>query len=373
MDSMSLGPFVTCLLTSLVLTVYLHYILDKSQSIFKYHAKIIYFFLALTMIRMFLPINFPFTYSIYGTKVMNAVGKVMYFDLTKNMDIFDFSLRVWLLGAIIQIIRYFIQRIRVRKSLIPYILSPEELEKSAFNFLHDVSGVKKIQLACVEEEITPSIFGVVHPIIILPKDDFDSDDLEFIIRHEIQHYHNYDLHFKMVIDLLVAIHWWNPFVYGLRKKFNVALELSNDYMVSKGMTEERKIEYAESLLRVAKKKVLSNRYDLALIDGAYLEKRICFLMDKNCITASKKRVSMILNVLFITIIMFISLLFVPEAEYTYDEYPGEEGTFSISAENAYFLKGSDGYKLYVDGEYVVTLEEMSDVLKEVPVYEEKNR
>lgn len=42
------------------------------------------------MIKMSLPINFSFTYSIYGTKVMNAVGKVMYFDLTENMDIFDF-------------------------------------------------------------------------------------------------------------------------------------------------------------------------------------------------------------------------------------------------------------------------------------------
>lgn len=192
------------------------------------------------------------------------------------------------MGAVIQIICYFINRIKVRNFLVPYIISSEELEKSAFSFLHNVSKLKKIQLACVDEEITPSIFGIIRPIIILSKDDFYSEDLEFIMRHEIQHYHNYDLYLKMVIDLLVAIHWWNPLVYGLRKQFSVALEISNDYMVSKEMTKERKIEYAQSLLRIAKKKVLGNKYDLALVDGSCLEKRIRFLMDEKYITAIRK-------------------------------------------------------------------------------------
>lgn len=73
--------------------------------------------------------------------------------------------------------------------------------------------------------------------------------------------------------------------------------------------------------------------------------------------------------------MFISLVFVPEARYDYyeNEYPDDEEVFSINAENAYFLKCLDGYKLYVNEEYLITLEEITDDLKEVPVYEEENK
>ena len=52
MRQISLGPFITCFLASIVLKGYLRLILNKTRGIFKYHAKIIFVLLAVVMIHL---------------------------------------------------------------------------------------------------------------------------------------------------------------------------------------------------------------------------------------------------------------------------------------------------------------------------------
>lgn len=228
---------------------------------------------------------------------MNIIGKVIYFDLTKNVKVCDFLFGIWGCGGVIQ-----------------------------------------------------------------------------FIRHEMQHYHNYDLHLKVILDLLVMIHWWNPFIYGLRKELNTAIEFSNDYMVSKGMNSKEKIQYAESLLSIAKMQMRNGEYDLALIGSSYMEERIHLLIDVDFITEKKKKISTMLNALFLIMVMFTDFIFVPEAEYLSEAEKvfGEEEVFSINADNSYFIMNSEGYELYVSGEYVTAFQEIPIDLEEVPIYEEKD-
>lgn len=47
------------------------------------------------------------------------------------------------------------------------------------------------------------------------------------------------------------------------------------------------------------------------------------------------------------------------------------GAFSITPDNAYFVNSSDGYKLYMNGEYIGTITNIPEDLKEVPIYEEE--
>ena len=96
------------------------------------------------------------------------------------------------------------------------------------------------------------------------------------------------------------------------------------------------------------------------------------LINEDTISGKKKRISFILNAMFITVLMILSLIVVPEARYA--EYAQkvfeEEDTFSITPDNAYFTESFDGYKLYVDGKYMITIVEIPKELNEVPIYEE---
>ena len=95
----------------------------------------------------------------------------------------------------------------------------------------------------------------------------------FIIRHELEHYRHHDLVLLFLLDLLVCFHWWNPFVYILRKHFTLVLEISNDQMVIKGMNEREKLEYLSSLLHAAKS-YSQQQYDLSLVQSSHMEIRM---------------------------------------------------------------------------------------------------
>lgn len=369
----SFGSLLTCFLSIIILTLYMYFTLNRSKGILICYLKPIFVFSAIIMLRMLVPINFPFTYSFRGAKIMNALGNIVYFKITETINVFNIMLVIWFIGAVIQIIRYMLKRKRIYTYIKPYILSTEEAKESEYYYLSNTFKQGKIQIACVPEDVTPSIFGIFHPIIILPQTIVSSKDLHFILAHEIQHYRNFDLHLKIILDLLAAVHWWNPFVYMLRKKYNSAIEFSNDYMVSRELNETEKIEYAESLLNIAKIQFSDRAFDLSLVENANLKKRISMLVENVYVAKNRKMSHLILNIMFISTIMIISLFFVPEADYSKEAEKvfEEEGAFSITPDNAYIVTDINGYKLYMNGEFIGTMTSIPDELKEVPLYEEE--
>lgn len=365
---MSFGSLLICFLAIIVLTLFVYVTLNVAQGGMICHLKPIFVASSVIMLRILIPVNFPFTYSIRSAKMMNAIGNIVYIKVTETINIFHIMQVVWLIGAVIQIIRYILHRKRAYTYIRPYILSAEKVECLFKTFKPD-----KMQIACVPENVSPGIFGVIHPTIILPRNMVSSKDLHFILEHEMQHYHNYDLYLKILLDLLVALHWWNPFAYMLRRKYNSAIEFSNDYMVSRHLNEADKIKYAESLLNIAKTQFSDRFFDLSLADNTNLKKRIFMLVESVDVAKSKRMVCAILNAIFISAIMIISLFFVPEADYSKEaeEVFEEEGTFDITPDNAYIVPDGDGYKLYINGEFIGTMTSVPEDLKEVPIYEEE--
>lgn len=375
MFSMSFGSLVICFLSMIILTLYICFTVNRSHGLLICYLKPVFILSVIIMLRMLIPINFPFTYSIYGTKIMNTIGTVIYLDITESLTVFDIFLIFWFAGAFIQIIRYIVNRKTIFSYIKPYILSRQELKNFPYNYSFDTFKQNKMQVACVPENVGPSIFGIIHPIIILPKDNISSHDLHFVLKHEIQHYRSFDLHLKIILDLLIALHWWNPFVYILRRNYNTAIEFSNDYMVSKQLNNIEKAEYAKSLLNIAKMQFSNRQFDLSVVGNTtYLKRRISILVDDNYISKNRKTVSLFLNVMFISTIMIVSLFFVPEADYSTQaqEVFEEEDAFSITTNNAYFIKSPDGYKLYMNGEYITTITDIPEDLKEVSIHEEEN-
>lgn len=54
--------------------------------------------------------------------------------------------------------------------------------------------------------------GFLRPVILLPEKHFETDELEFIFRHELIHYKRRDLVIKFLSVIAVSLHWFNPFV-----------------------------------------------------------------------------------------------------------------------------------------------------------------
>lgn len=67
---LSLGPFLTCLMTSLILTIYFYYVLYRKKTFFAQGKRFVFIGVILILLRMAVPLNFPFTYSIYSEHIL---------------------------------------------------------------------------------------------------------------------------------------------------------------------------------------------------------------------------------------------------------------------------------------------------------------
>lgn len=375
--SISLGPFLTCFVTILILTVYAYVMMKRSNDFFRGTVKIIFAIIAVIMLRMMVPVNFPFTRTIYSSKLLIGLGNIVYANVYGDREILvsDLLLWLWIGVAVILLIRYFYKRVKVRRILEQYVIKDTDTKEYYESFLNDTK-IRSIKIAVIPGEEQAAIFGVIRPILILPDAVLEEKTVAHMIRHEIKHYANYDLWLKFFVDLLVVIHWWNPIVYMMRKELSLAFELSNDYMVTKDMSELGKIEYAETLVQAAKLMSNQQAYDLNLTGGECLETRIKMLLKEKTTEGMRSRLLAAANLLFVFLIMIISLVFVPEVFYKESvHYDSEEfeGSFEITPGNAYYLKTENGYELYVDDVYRWEIEELPEDYEEsgVPIYEKK--
>lgn len=372
--SVSLGPFMTCFVTILILTGYVHFIMKRNGTLFRGTIKIVFGVIAVIMLRMMVPVNFPFTKTIYSSKLLIGLGNIVYANVYGDREILvsDLLLWLWISVAVILLIRYFYKRLKVRRCLEQYIIKDIETKEYYEPFLKQAK-IKNVRIAIIPEGRQSAIFGVIRPIMILPDAVLEEKTVAYMIQHEIKHYANYDLWLKFLVDLLVVIHWWNPIVYMMRKELSLAFELSNDYMVTKDMSELGKIEYAETLVQAAKLMSNQQAYDLNLTGGECLETRIKMLLKEKTTEKVRGRLLTAANLFFVFLVMIASFAFVPEVSYKESmPYDSEEfdGAFDITPENAYYLKTKDGYELYTDGVYRGTDQEAVEEFIEmgIPVY-----
>ncbi len=103
------------------------------------------------------------------------------------------------------------------------------------------------QVFCSEKIISPAVYGIVRPKIILPA-SYKERNTDLVIAHEKMHIRSLDNLWRMLAFILVAVHWFNPLCWLFLKWFLADLELSCDERVLAALGTDRAKEYASSLL-----------------------------------------------------------------------------------------------------------------------------
>lgn len=103
---------------------------------------------------------------------------------------------------------------------------------------------------------TPLTYGILHPVILLPKqtDWTDTLRLQYILTHEYVHIRRLDAVTKLLAALALCLHWFNPFVWVMYLLFNRDLELSCDEKVVRHFGENSRSAYARMLIDMEAKK-----------------------------------------------------------------------------------------------------------------------
>ena len=98
-----------------------------------------------------------------------------------------------------------------------------------------------------EKVTSPAVYGILRPKIVLPT-SWAERDLELVLLHERTHIRRLDNLWRMLAFVIVALHWFNPVAWIFLKLLLTDLELACDEGVLAQLGEDRKKEYALSLL-----------------------------------------------------------------------------------------------------------------------------
>lgn len=98
-----------------------------------------------------------------------------------------------------------------------------------------------------EKVTSPAVYGIIRPRIILPITWADRD-LDLVLLHEQTHIRRGDNLWRMLAFVIVALHWFNPVAWIFLKLLLTDLELACDEGVLVHLGEDRRKEYALSLL-----------------------------------------------------------------------------------------------------------------------------
>ena len=157
-------------------------------------------------------------------------------------------LTVWAVGAAACFLWPVVSYLRFTAALRRRLLRPGKALRAYYASL---PGRKPALSLCPALQ-TPLMFGVFAPRIVLPAELAEEPALlDRVLRHELCHYRRRDPLYKWFAAAVLALHWFNPLSWLIRRELNRACELSCDEMLLRSMDRAEKQAYGETLLRMA--------------------------------------------------------------------------------------------------------------------------
>ncbi len=181
----------------------------------------------------------------------------------------------------------FVRKVTVYQGFIQYIKAgnKEVSDIKILNLLSDCEeklNIKtRVELSCNPLIASPMLIGFFRPRIILPVGELEDKELSYIFVHELTHSKQRDMFYKWLIQIIVCVHWFNPFVYLLEKEVNKSCELSCDEKVLSVLDDKAKREYGDTLISFLKSSNLykSSLASVTLTEGAeQLKERLGAIM-----------------------------------------------------------------------------------------------
>lgn len=179
-----------------------------------------------------------------GTDFTQKIGKE-----SINVQTIGIISLIWVIGFCTVATYFLYTHIRYRK-LYKQALPTENLYVNEWRRKNELR--RKITILVSDRIVTPLTYGLLKPIIILPKMvlELDQRQIEYILNHEKIHVRQYHIILKWMSALSVCVHWFNPIVWLADGLVNKDIELSCDEQVLWELQEEDKKKYALLLIQL---------------------------------------------------------------------------------------------------------------------------
>ena len=157
----------------------------------------------------------------------------------------------WAAGAlwcVLRLVRFIIQLSTLKRSAIP---AAPAIQVLAGGILQRLLIRRFVRVLVSDSAVSPFVFGVTHPAIMLPGklvQSLSSEEMGALLGHEIAHLRRHDLLWCAGWRWMKALFWFHPLVWRVPEAHSLACEEEADRVASSQM--ENRASYARILAQI---------------------------------------------------------------------------------------------------------------------------
>lgn len=167
---------------------------------------------------------------------------------------------------------------------------------------YELNIKNQISLFYIKGLSSPMATGFLHPVILIPENIYNNEDIPLILRHELVHYKRKDIFYKLIMVLASSVHWFNPVIHMMTKDADKNLELCCDEDVIRNEDKVFKDHYSSILLNTIKSSNRTTSVFSTQFNGGVntMKKRFSFIYN------TRKRSKGLLALLIISMLVVLS-------------------------------------------------------------------
>ena len=215
----------------------------------------------ISVVRLMIPFSIPSAFSVYSLMGSHAPGngsqaiRVLPIGASGQAASMPDSITnavstwtvVWAAGVLVCAVFFSLAYWKCRKEFQTSIPVGNDFTE---NWLSVHQQGRRISIRQSGRFSAPLTYGVLHPVILMPTSTKweNTDSLAYVLAHEYVHIRRFDSIRKLVLIVVLCVHWFNPLVWVMYILANRDIELSCDEAVVRLFGENTKAAYARALI-----------------------------------------------------------------------------------------------------------------------------
>lgn len=345
-----------------ILTGIFYLLLRYNRLLSRFGTSIVLAVASVALIRFLIPIEFPFTKSVYIYRIYPPVYRFFHSELIRiggnSFNLYQILLGISIIGSIVLLIGSAVKYVQIYKFCENCdSVKDEHIDQALTQVCAEMKKNKRFHVVECNFITTPQIFGIHKSFILIPAADHDIKNWRPILKHELIHYYHGHLLYNILCNIMCCLYWWNPLVYLFRKLMRHLMEMDVDNTITRSGSREEVYDYLLCLSTVAAKQAENNMQNpwsasFALKKPTFFKKRSELLLE----SIKCERKPFMWSTLFLGLVMcsflLISIFVIFEPSSRHEELFNEtehRNLWDFSEEGCFLLKNESGsYTIYVD-------------------------
>ncbi|NIK21691.1 M56 family metallopeptidase [Paenibacillus lupini] len=172
----------------------------------------------------------------------------------KPMSLLQIASMIWLVGMVMFLSFMVRANVRFAALIKKEVAVIDQGINSLFERCKDEMKVhRKIALIQTNQVSSPTLFGLLKPKLLIPDlalRYLNEVQLRYVFLHEISHVRRRDIAMNWLMNILLSVHWFNPFLWYAYHKMRADQETACDALALSRIKSEESNEYALTIIKL---------------------------------------------------------------------------------------------------------------------------